>query len=259
MRPEINESQFALGANMEFESGRWRYPLISPALLPTRREEKHAGFDMEGEIKSSTGIEPLFVQYKCSEHMVGNARYHQHFPDNYYRFKIRKNKQHNILVKISEYHPHTYYVAPIFHTLEEYRDHHNQEAVLDNSVFATCEGLPGMDATDRHTIGFTQNRTIFFSEPTQIQFHIGFEQVLSEIAEDQSTFSEIEELQGTFTQLTSELSEEFELEPDIPDINEGNFQWLREMQYLFQSIGIDLIFLINGSVSMWERTLITYS
>jgi hypothetical protein len=259
MRPEINESQFALGANMEFESGNWSYPIISPVILPTRRKEKYGGFDMEGEIKDGTRIKPLFVQYKASEHMVGNSDYRNYFPNEHYRFRIRNHRQHNTLTKVSDYHQHTYYVAPLFDTLDDYKDYHQKNTILDNSVFATCDGLPGMDASERHTIGFTQNKTLFFSEPTQIESKIGFEDVLSEIAEEKSDFLSVNKLQDSSTQLLEEISDQYESGIEIPDPELNDFGWLAELQYKFHSLGIALIYVVDGVIKIWKARFEQYS
>lgn len=251
MKPEISESQFAMGANMALENRRWRYPLISPARIPTQPEEEHAGFDMEAEIKSDTGIEPLFVQYKRSEYMVGNARYNEHFSDDYYRFRITNAKQHNILTRIAEYNLHTYYVAPLFHTFEEYRDYHERGAVLDNAVFATSKGLPGMDSSDesdKHTIAFTPSRTVFFSEPTEIRSYIGLENLFLELTEEDSAFSTFDEIQAVFGQLVSDLNNLVNADFTLPELNESPYEWLIDVQTQFHTFGIDLCFVVDSDV-----------
>jgi hypothetical protein len=228
---------------------KWRYSLHTPPKTPTQNVESRVGYDMDTEIENGQGAEPLFIQYKRSEHMVGNARYSEHFPGSYYRFKISNSNQHNILVQTSEYYPHTYYVAPLFHKNEEYIDYHRNEALIENSRFATCSGLPSMNEnndSDRHTIGFTQDQTLFFTEPTEVKSYQGISDIFSQMAESNESFSQFEELRESFSELIFDLNEELGLQLSTPEENISPFDWIRDQQRQFAMIGINVCFAVSA-------------
>lgn len=245
MKPTIGEFQFASGVNREFEMGKWRFPLSAPPRIPTQNMESQVGYDMDSEISTGVGVEPIFIQYKRSEHMVGNAaRYWGSFPSDYYRFKIENADQHNTLVKTADYFRHTYYVAPHFSTNKEYIEYHKNGEIVENSVFATCFGLPEMsenDSTDKHTIGFDQDCTLFFSEPEEIDSFTSLSDLLRDIAEDENAFREMGELKRSFAELNSILIDQYHgLEVPSQELQPGN--WIRAQQEFFASIGINLCF-----------------
>jgi hypothetical protein len=250
MKPEINESQFALGANLEFQNGGWKYPLLTPAMVPTRHEEKYAGYDMGAEIQNGAQIQPLFIQYKASEFMVGNSKHREHFPGDYHRFKINQQRQHNILTTIADYEQHVYYVAPMFHTINDYITYHNNDDILNNSIFATCRGLPAMEPQDRHTMAYTPNKTLFLSEPVDVTFYIGFSELINFISEDETTFKEINYWVETIDELVPTLREKKNIGIRAPEYNENAGQYLREVQEEFLKLGVNTVFLIDGSVSI---------
>lgn len=245
MKPTISEFQFAQGVNRELEMDKWQYSLHTPPRIPTQNVESRVGYDMDAEIESGQGTEPLFIQYKRAEYMVGNARFSDHFPNNYYRFKILNSNQHNTLILTSEYYPHTYYIAPLFHKNEEYLEYYRNETIIENAKFTTCSGLPKMDDSDRHTIGFTQNQTKFFSEPIEIESYQGISDILSEISESDGSFSQFDELQESFSELIFDLNENFNLQLTTLEEDLLPFNWIQEQQRHFASVGVNLCFVVN--------------
>ncbi|QCC47664.1 hypothetical protein [Halobellus limi] len=249
VKPEISETQFVYGATSELEEGNWRYPLVQPPRFPTQNIEGDIGYDVDALISNGAGMEPLFLQYKRSEHMVGaQARHWKEFPSDYYRFKIKNAKQHNTLIETADYYPHTYYVAPIFSEMSEYASHHRNETILENTVFATCYGLPEMDegdSTDRHTIGFTENQTKFFSEPMELDSVVGLEYLLSEILEADESFTGFGEIRESFAELTEALLAEVDAEIERPAIDQSPSDWIRAEQDFFKKLGAELVFLFD--------------
>ena len=257
MKPTYSESQFAFGVNKELEMGNWRYPLSTPTRIPTQNVESYIGYDTDAEISTDIGIEPIFIQYKRSDHMVGGtARHWSSFPNDYYRFKIKNANQHNTLVETADYFKHTYYVAPRFRTIEEYIQHHQNEELVERSVFATCFGLPAMDEndpSDRHTIGYDDDRTLFFSEPEDIESFSGLSELLSYLSEDEEAFRNIEELRGLFDEVNFSIATKYEgLEVPDRQLQIGN--WIRAQQDFFASIGISLSFAFDLNL-VYESTI----
>lgn len=225
--------------------GKWRYPLSTPPRIPTQNVESYIGYDTDAEISTDIGIEPIFIQYKRSDHMIGKtARHWTSFPNEYYRFKIKNAKQHNTLIETADYFRHTYYVAPRFRTIEEYLEHHKNGELVERSVFATCFGLPEMDEndpSDRHTIGYDQARTLFFSDPEEIESFSGLSELLSSLSEDEEAFRNVEELRGLFDELNSAIASKHDgLEEPDRQLQIGN--WIRAQQEFFAAIGITLCF-----------------
>lgn len=101
---------------------------------------------------------PLFLQFKCSEYMVlRSAREWKHFLAPYYRFWIhapRESNQHALLVARDVSPNVVYYVAPEFHTSEDFNHHFISSQVLSHSIFFRPTMIPALPDNNAHSVAF---------------------------------------------------------------------------------------------------------
>lgn len=107
--------------------------ILSAPYFPSLYDEgKTLGFDV---MLNFEGI-PVFYQFKLADH-VTSGPYIGDFGGSYYKMKIRsktKSKQHKLLVQLAKQGEDVRYIAPAFHTVDEFDYHYLNGRILGNSA-----------------------------------------------------------------------------------------------------------------------------
>ena len=103
-------------------------------VFPSLREEAKLGYD----VKLSYPGYPIFLQFKLSDWLSRNpAKYFGYYDRPYYRIPITRrahSRQHNLLKGLADGgEQHVYYVAPQFHTIEEFDDAYSSSSIMQKS------------------------------------------------------------------------------------------------------------------------------
>ncbi len=90
--------------------------------------------------------------------------------------RVRSNQtsdtsQHALLKRLAENVENVYYIAPTFHTSEEFNEHFNQQSVTANSLWAPLNALPCVTDNDVHHLTFTEHcvSPSWHSEPLPLE------------------------------------------------------------------------------------------
>lgn len=158
---------------------------LTPPRFPSLIEEGiTGGYDVE--LYLPTRIE--FLQFKLSECMVNsNAIEIQHhagkgFHNPTYRMKIHRtsrSNQHSLLLNLETQWPGgVFYVAPMFHTQQEFEDRYQRNRILHESVFISPAAIGQINDDEQHHVSFTvamvaNNQAFFFSDPTELRARKG--------------------------------------------------------------------------------------
>ena len=236
VNPEFSEFQFAYGLTREIENN-FSSSVVSPPTFPTQRREEIVGSDVIMRIREgNNSITPLFIQYKRSEQMVrSDAREWDDFGQEYLRFDIHTANQHNTLVDLCRGIGLAYYVAPGFHTSEEYVEYHRQGSLGENSVYVDTGSLPVVNDSN-HRIAYTISplRGLFYSEPQQVNLDVNLPSFIYQLTNGEGMYESFQALRGAFQEAREEIIRELNLEVDLyyystdePD------EWIRAQQRFF--------------------------
>lgn len=239
MKCEFSETRFVFGilhelANRCFATGRgWKAPN-----LPTQREEKELGYDVEitGAVRS------IFFQFKIPEKKTtANSKYWNEMGGPYYEFHIwpdSTSPQHNNLLNLAASNPRNkvYYCSPRFHTNREYEVNYRNKAIASNSVYVPCGTLMRITGSDAHSICYTKDpRTapVMHSEP-HFATGFGLDQLWSDI-ENSPTYQNASECLFL-------IAEKFSI--DVRDKNNTVNMYYEIANYLLMNE--NLIFILMG-------------
>jgi len=244
--PEFSEFQYTYGLTREIEN-RWGRDIVGTPYFPTQNTEAKIGSDVViGLSRGDIQFAPLFLQYKRSEWLTDRrAKQWDEFNEEYYRFGIHSKKQHNTLVDLGHGLGKAIYVAPGFHTVDDYSAYHQNQKLANNSICFDCSEMKKVSDSD-HVIIYALDplRGAFRSESNR----------LSPV---ESIFSFIDNMQEL-----SELFDEFgilrrrfrdaKLEFDLPQVTdeqefiENPVRWIREQQqFFFENFGIVVFFILE--------------
>jgi hypothetical protein len=212
-RPEFSESQFVIGYLREYlnqfpfyPSGFWNDHSIK---IPSTTEEVETGADF---IFSSYSHSE-FVQFKRSDFLCFKGKGYLNDDEkdlpkeffDYYRFKVYNedgSRQFEKLKEISTKNPNdrAYYVAPLFHTEEEFRERFSFQTLVDNSVRIDCAqfnepqfNLPAFDPREKHKIVYNnRGQGYMLSKTVNLKIEKGVE--IKEQLKTNSVFKSIIEL-----------------------------------------------------------------
>lgn len=115
----------------------------------------------------------LFLQFKLSEYMIGNAAGEaETMGVPYYRFWIMptsESQQHPMLLELEAADQVVYYAAPIFWTQDQFNDAFAQQQVAPSSIFVPPSSIGAIADTEPHPVAFNgQGAAYVFSRPTKI-------------------------------------------------------------------------------------------
>lgn len=134
-------------------------------LLPSTREEGKLGFDLKIIPKSGY---PIFLQFKLADYLKrSNSKYIKDgsYDEPYYRVAIynqNRSRQHNILWDLADKGEQVSYVAPIFHTQNDFDKNFTSSGIYKGSAFFNLCDLPRLDDNLDHDIVFLEGKTSFY-------------------------------------------------------------------------------------------------
>lgn len=250
MKPSFSEFQFAYGVTRELEGGPG-WGVIDTPRIPTQKQEADFPADMVTRIKSGgVKLAPLFVQYKRSDWMKrSNAsswdqlkRLGYDLSDGYYRFQVyhEESKQHNKLVELASMQPFTFYVAPMFHEMDEYLSYVDG-SLIQNTTFIQCGKLDKI-STEDHRVTYTSQDSSghMLSEPTRFSLRSAEELFNSDtLPQNASTF---QRLRGEFDDIRELAATSENMFPSNYDA-EDPFNWFaQQRQFLTTTLNTDVLF-----------------
>ena len=105
---------------------------------------------------------PIYLQFKLSDWLSrGRAKYLRYYRRPYYRIPIasrRRSNQHNLLKDLADAgEEHIYYVAPLFHRLEEFNDAYVANQMTQRSNWFPLHGLPRLVDDEEHDVTFNDS------------------------------------------------------------------------------------------------------
>ncbi|GAA0285652.1 hypothetical protein [Halobacterium noricense] len=244
--PEFSEFQYTYGLTREIEN-RWGREIVGTPYYPTQNYEAKIGSDVviglnQGDIR----FIPLFMQYKRSEWLTTRrAKEWDEFNEGYYRFDIHSKNQHNTLVDLGEGLGKSIYVAPGFHTVDDYSEYHQNQKLAKNSICFDCSEMKKVSDSDHVVIyALEPLRGAFRSESNKISPIENIFTLVENIQEESVLFEEFKTLRGNFRETKSDL--------ETPQVtNEQNFienpvRWIREQQqFFFENFGIAVFFILE--------------
>lgn len=183
-------SEFSYGYAMTEDIVSSSGPLMAAPIFPSlSKEGKHGGFDVEIDVP---GL-PLFLQFKLSECMLRSSAQEAksgYLAAPFYRMHLRplkRSKQHQLLLDLEGAGHRVYYVAPAFHTEQEFNFAYRNHQVVSSSVFVSPAAIGPLPDDFEHYVSFGDAKQKFgylFSEGTK-KVEIGNWKGLFEALEDE--------------------------------------------------------------------------
>ena len=157
MNAGFSERTFEFCFNSEF-CHNFGGMLASHPHIPSQRQEKDLGYDVEMRILQSQFTASIFIQHKISafaEVRVGrNAKYYDQHKGPYFRFPV-DNHQHNTLYELSRTKGNAYYCAPIFHRRHELEAFYRTNQIGDKSLILDPLDVGQLADSDRHNVTYS--------------------------------------------------------------------------------------------------------
>jgi hypothetical protein len=129
--------------------------LASHPHIPSQREEKDLGYDVEFRIQHGQFTTSIFFQHKVSsfaEVKAGrNAKFYDAHGGPYFRFVV-DNDQHNTLCELSRNRGNAYYCAPRFHLRHELEAHFRAPSIGNNSLLLDPLDVEEIADDDHHYV-----------------------------------------------------------------------------------------------------------
>ena len=161
MGPGFSERTFEFCYNAE-------YCQINAALLathphiPSQRQEKDLGYDVEFRIRQGAFTKSVFFQHKVSYHAEAragrNAKFYDAHGGPYFRFSV-DNEQHNTLCELSRTKGNAFYCAPRFNLRHELESHFRAPSIADNSILLDPLDVGEIYDDESHNITYARDGT----------------------------------------------------------------------------------------------------
>ena len=162
MTPDFSEFSYGFAFTHEYVN---RNPGLKAAPeLPSLIKEAERGYDL----KLGYQGHPKYFQFKLSAYLNRrNAIHWQNHRRSHYRVRVttrpRRNQpagtdQHSKLKRLAKTVDDVFYVAPRFHSEDEFSRFFLQGQVTDNSLWAPLKDLPCVSDNDVHYMTFTRGQ-----------------------------------------------------------------------------------------------------
>ncbi|MCJ7733727.1 MAG: hypothetical protein MUP11_04170 [Anaerolineales bacterium] len=162
MKPEITDISYSTALTFELVN-QYDFLTLGAPTLPSLRKEAIFRTDM------NTRSVLLFIQYKLSERLIGNAAsLNDDWGIPYFRFLLHpknRNKRHELLQNLEDMNNLVYYVAPEFHTKHSLYESLMQKALLSNSIFWSPKAIGSLSQAERNTISYKSDLYYGILEP----------------------------------------------------------------------------------------------
>lgn len=244
--PEFSEFQYTYGLTREIEN-RWEREIVGVPYYPTQNYEAKIGSDVviglrQGDIR----FIPLFMQYKRSERLTTKrAKEWDEFSEEYYRFDIHSKNQHNTLVYLAKCLGKSIYVAPGFHTVDDYSEYHQNRMLAENSICFDCGEMRNVSDSD-HVVIYTLDplRGAFKSESEKISPTENVFTFVEDMQDESELFEEFRTLRGQFREAKFDL--EIPQATNEQEFIENPVRWVREQQqFFFENFGFVVLFVLE--------------
>ncbi|WP_139377080.1 hypothetical protein [Halobacillus hunanensis] len=155
----FSERTFEFCFNAEF-SKKYKGILATYPFLPSQRQEKLLGYDVNFELEYGNYRQSLFLQHKIPNFAQNRQHNNRHFYDEhhgpYYRFGVN-TFQHNRMISLSSGRDY-FYCAPLFSTRNDLQIRYGAQNIVDSSIWID---LNGSNITDnaKHNITYSQYGT----------------------------------------------------------------------------------------------------
>ena len=159
MRPEISEFSYGYavteGMVRTYSSG-----LRAAPIFPSLFQEGQAGGGYDVLIQRRSV--PLFLQFKLSECMVRSTALEVKqgkLTAPFYRMNLRPppSDQHELLLELESSGEQVYYIAPMFHTEEEFNVAYLSGNILKRSIFLRPSAIGTLPDGRRHHVAFRRS------------------------------------------------------------------------------------------------------
>jgi hypothetical protein len=204
----LSERTFEFCFNSEF-CQKNRALLASHPYIPSQRQEKDLGYDVEFEIRNHHFTRSMFLQHKVvsyAENRSGrNAQFYNAHGGAYYRFPIDKG-QHNVLVKLSNQRGNVFYCAPRFHNRSELESYFRGDTIVDNSIWLNPFTSGQISDSDTHNITFDPTGSFAFlhSEIRKVRSITSINEYLPQLEQQHIDVKYVEALSEELIALTWE-------------------------------------------------------
>lgn len=175
MRSEFSEFSFGFAFTHEYIN---RHPKLTAAPeLPSLAKEGKPGGGWD--LKLNYQGHAKFFQFKLSEYMLGNrAKHREQYGSPHYRFGVTpetRSDQHNMLRDLAKKYTDVHYVAPKFHTQQDFDDLFLGGVITDHSIWVPIKDLPSVVGNARHHLTFThvESEATWQSDPVRLEGNFG--------------------------------------------------------------------------------------
>tara|TARA_R100001369_G_scaffold91410_1_gene132649 strand:- start:315 stop:1049 length:735 start_codon:yes stop_codon:yes gene_type:complete len=154
--PGFSERAFEFCFNHDYMQRNAAFLATYPN-IPSQRQEKYLGYDVEFRLSLRTYSFSVFIQHKVSSYggsRAGkNADFYNEYNAPYYRFPV-DNEQHTRLQALSAGRGNTYYCAPKFHTREDLHDCFQTGAISQRVILLDPNAVMPVGGNRRHNITY---------------------------------------------------------------------------------------------------------
>jgi len=151
----MSEFQFGFGFLYEQTRANWGNLRVAP-VLPSLQQEQHVGWDAHLPLAATD----YYYQFKLTDYLErSNAKFIAKglYSSPYFRISLHRrdsNRQHQRLKTCAVSNPHTYYVAPEFHTIESFNSAFMNQQVLARSRLVPVCDCKNVYDSEQHFITF---------------------------------------------------------------------------------------------------------
>jgi hypothetical protein len=156
MGPGFSERAFEFCFNHDYMQ-RNAAVLATFPNIPSQRQERYLGYDIEFRLASRTYSFSVFIQHKVSSYAGSragkNADFYNEYNAPYYRFPV-DNEQHTRLQVLSAGRGNTYYCAPKFHTREDIHECFQAGDISKRVILLSPSAVAPVNGNRRHNITY---------------------------------------------------------------------------------------------------------
>ncbi|MEE3361073.1 MAG: adenylosuccinate lyase [Pseudomonadota bacterium] len=147
--------------------------------IPSQRQERYLGYDIEFKLTQSSYSVSVFIQHKVAHFAEvrsgSNARFFNTHNEPYFRFPV-DNDQHTILQKLSSARGNTFYCAPLFHSRDDLHNSFQNGSISQNVILLDPNAVAPVAGKQRHNISYDRYGRAAFMHSETVKFdriHVG--------------------------------------------------------------------------------------
>lgn len=156
MGPGFSERAFEFCFNHDYMQ-RNSAILATYPNIPSQRQERYLGYDIEFRLTPGSYSFSIFIQHKVSSFAGSragrNADFYNEYNAPYYRFPV-DNEQHTRLRALGAARGNTYYCAPKFHARSDLHDCFQSGAISQRVIILDPNAVAPIGGNGRHNITY---------------------------------------------------------------------------------------------------------